>query len=56
MENNNKKVEVKVSGETKTKISANFIIKAIFLAIAIFAKAIRTINIIDFFILYCVLD
>ena len=37
MENNNNKVEkVNVSGETKTKIRANFIIKAIFLAIAIF--------------------
>lgn len=37
MENNNKKVEkVKVSGETKTKVNSNFIIKAIFLAIAIF--------------------
>ena len=36
MENNNKKVEkVKVSGETK-KINSNLIIKAIFLAIAIF--------------------
>lgn len=36
MENNNKKVEkVKVSGETK-KINSNIIIKAIFLAIAIF--------------------
>lgn len=37
MENNNKKVErVKNSGETKTKVKSNFIIKAIFLAIAIF--------------------
>ena len=37
MENNNKKVEKgKVSGETKTKVSSNLIIKAIFLAIAIF--------------------
>lgn len=37
MENNDKKVEkVKVSGETKTKINSNFIIKAIFFAIAIF--------------------
>lgn len=37
MENKDKKVEkVKVSGETKTKVNSNFIIKAIFLAIAIF--------------------
>lgn len=37
MENNNKKVEkVKNSRETKTKVNSNFIIKAIFLAIAIF--------------------
>lgn len=37
METNNKKVErVKVSGETKTKVNSNLIIKAIFLAIAIF--------------------
>lgn len=37
MENNNKKVEkVKVREETKTKVNSNFIIKAIFLAIAIF--------------------
>ena len=37
MENNDKKVEkVKVSRETKTKVSSNLIIKAVFLAIAIF--------------------
>lgn len=37
MENNQKNVEkVKVSGETKTKVNSNLIIKAIFLAIAIF--------------------
>lgn len=37
MEDKNKKVEkVKVSGETKTKVSSNLIIKAVFLAIAIF--------------------
>lgn len=37
MENNNKKVEkVKVSGETKSKVNSSLIIKAIFLAIAIF--------------------
>lgn len=37
MENNNKKVEkVKNNGESKTKVKSNFIIKAIFLAIAIF--------------------
>lgn len=37
MENKDKKVEkVKGSGETKTKVNSNFIIKAIFLAIAIF--------------------
>lgn len=37
MENNNKNVEkVKVKEKTKTKVNSNFIIKAIFLAIAIF--------------------
>lgn len=37
MENNNKKVEkVKDSRETKTKVNSSLIIKAIFLAIAIF--------------------
>ena len=37
MENNNKKVEkIKNSGETKTKVNSSLIIKAIFLAIAIF--------------------
>lgn len=37
MEDNNKKVEkIKVSREAKTKVNTNFIIKAIFLAIAIF--------------------
>lgn len=37
METNNKKVEkIKDSGKTKTKVKSDFIIKAIFLAIAIF--------------------
>ena len=37
MEDKNKKVEkMKDSGETKTKVSSNLIIKAVFLAIAIF--------------------
>ena len=37
MENNNKKIErVKISEEKKPKVNANIIIKAIFLAIAIF--------------------